>query len=57
MQDRFLTAYHQRMSGVVPTLKTHYTLRVIGKPINNFAFAFVTPLAADYHDVFCHCSL
>ena len=53
MQDRFLTAYHQRMSGVMPTLKTHHALRVIGQPVDNFAFAFVTPLRADDHDIAC----
>ncbi len=55
MQDSFLAVYHQGMSGIVAALKAHHTLCVIGKPIHNFALAFITPLCTDYYDVLCHC--
>jgi hypothetical protein len=35
------------MTCVVATLKTDHTLRAIGQPVNQFAFALVAPLGAD----------
>jgi hypothetical protein len=29
-------------------------LRVIGEPVHDLAFAFVTPLGAHHHDIACH---
>src|SRR6476469_1225129 len=45
------------MSRVVPALKTNDTLRMIGKPVDDFAFALVAPLTADHYYVFCHRTL
>jgi hypothetical protein len=36
------------MACVVPALKAHYTLRAVGQPIDDLAFAFVSPLGPDY---------
>ena len=57
MQHRLLAAYDQRMPGVVAALKAHYSLRMIGQPVDDLAFALVTPLGADNHYVLCHFNL
>src|SRR3989338_4100759 len=54
VQHRFLAADHQRMTGIVPALKAHHAMGVVGQPIDDFALAFITPLSADYYYVFCH---
>jgi len=54
MQDGFLSVHHQRMPGVMPALKTHHALGVIRQPIDDLAFALISPLGADYHHIFCH---
>src|SRR5277367_5134186 len=35
----------------MPALKTHHDLGAFGEPINDLAFAFVTPLGADHGDI------
>jgi hypothetical protein len=44
------------MPGVMPTLKTHYALRMVGEPIDDLTLAFVPPLGADYDYVLSHLS-
>ena len=48
VQSGFNAVDHQRMAGIVPTLKAHHTLRALGQPVHQLALAFVTPLGA--HD-------
>ena len=43
----------ERMTGIVAALEAHDHVRTFGKPIDNFAFAFVTPLRTD-HDYVRH---
>jgi hypothetical protein len=41
------------MAGIMAALEAHDHVRTLGKPIDNFAFAFVTPLRTD-HDYVRH---
>ena len=41
----------QRMAGVVPALKAHHDVGLLGQPIDDLAFAFVAPLRADDHHI------
>ena len=41
----------QRVAGIVSTLKTHHALRHFGEPVHQLAFAFVTPLGSDDHNI------
>ena len=52
-----MTAYNQRMTSIVPTLKAHDALSMIGQPVNDFSLAFIAPLGTDYNYVFCNFSL
>src|ERR1044072_4712510 len=51
-QHKFAFAYANRMTGVVPSLVAGDNVKVRGEYINDFAFAFVSPLGSDYYDVF-----
>jgi hypothetical protein len=51
VQSGFDTIDHQGVPCVVPPLKTHHASGGFGEPINQFAFAFITPLGANHHDV------
>src|SRR3989338_10831130 len=51
MQRRLDAIDDQCVARVVPTLKTDDTLCTFGQPINQLAFAFVTPLGSDHHYV------
>jgi hypothetical protein len=53
MQNDGLITDDQGVTSIVAPLVTHYVLGVFGIDIDNFPFAFVTPLGADYDDV-CH---
>ena len=53
-QYRLLAVDHQRMAGVVPALKAHYAIGMVGEPIDDLALALVTPLGADHYHVLCH---
>ena len=44
----------QRVSGIVPALKTHDAAGAVSQPVNDLAFAFVAPLGANDHYIFCH---
>jgi hypothetical protein len=35
-------------------LKAHHALGRLGKPVDDFAFAFVTPLGTDHYNVLAH---
>ena len=47
MKNRFLFANDQGMARVVAALKTNYRLRSIRQKIDDFPFAFVTPLRTE----------
>jgi hypothetical protein len=51
MQGCFHTIDDQGVACVVAALKAHHTSGGFGQPIDQFAFAFVTPLGADHDDV------
>ena len=53
-QHGFLAIHHQGVASVVAALEAHHALGVIGQPVNNLAFAFVTPLGADHDYVLGH---
>jgi hypothetical protein len=38
----------------VTALEAHHALRVIGQPIDDFAFAFIAPLGTNNYYIFCH---
>src|SRR3546814_12250285 len=40
-------AHDQRVTGVVPALKTHDAIGAPGQPIDDLAFALIAPLGAD----------
>jgi hypothetical protein len=41
------------VAGIIPALRAHDDIRVLGEEIDNLAFAFVTPLSPD-QDGICH---
>jgi hypothetical protein len=41
------------MAGIMPALEADDDVGLLGQPINNLAFTFVSPLGAD-HDNICH---
>ena len=48
------TVYDQCMPGVMAALKAHYCAGTLRKEIDNFTFAFVTPLSADDNNIISH---
>ncbi len=58
-QDGLLAADDERVAGVVAALEPHHAFCMIGKPIDDFPFAFVTPLGSDHDDIaslaYCGC--
>ena len=54
MQYRLVVADHESMSGIVSALKAHHTLHMPGQPVDDFAFALITPLGTDNYDVACY---
>ena len=44
-------AHHQRVAGVVPTLKAHHDIGPAGEPVDDLALALVAPLSAHHRDV------
>ncbi len=50
--DGFVTNY-QRVTGIVAALVTDDLLGMLRVDVNDFTFAFVTPLGADNDDI-CH---
>ena len=50
-----LVAVHDdRMAGVVAPVEAHDAVDLGGEPVDDLALAFVTPLGADDHYIFCH---
>ena len=47
MKDGCLTIHHERVTGVITALKPNDDISVLSEEIDNFAFAFVSPLGAD----------
>ena len=54
MQNRLLAGDDECVTRIVSTLEAHDSLRIVGQPINDFTFAFITPLRTDYNDIPCH---
>ncbi len=54
MQNCFDITDYQSVTGIVPALEAHYSSGVFSQPVDDLAFAFVTPLGSDYHNVTCH---
>src|SRR5690349_10524405 len=50
-ENIFFTVDHQRMSGIVATLKTYDHVGIGGEEVDDLALALVTPLRADN----CNC--
>ena len=50
-----MTIDHQRMTGVVTAIEAHHPIDLFGQPVDNLAFAFVTPLGADHDNILSHC--
>ncbi len=42
---------HQRVASIMPALKAHHSISTAGEPVNDFAFAFIAPLSADYSHI------
>ena len=51
MQRCFHAVDDQGVARIVAALKAHHPRGGFGQPIDQFAFAFVTPLGADHDDV------
>ena len=47
MQHRLSALDHQRVAGIVATLKTHHCLRAIRQQVHDLALAFVAPLGTN----------
>ena len=43
-----ILANHQSMACIMPALEADHSIGAFGQPVDNFAFAFVAPLCADY---------
>ena len=54
VQYRLGVADHESMSGVVSALKAHHALRMPGQPVDDLAFALITPLGTYDYDVACY---
>ena len=57
MQNGFLLADHERVSGVVPALKAHDGARAIRQHVDDGALALVAPLRSDDDYVAPHATL
>ena len=53
-QNGFLAADDQSMTRIVAALETHDTAGFFRQPVNDFTFAFIAPLGADYYNIFSH---
>ncbi len=51
MQSGFHAVDDQGVASVMAALEAHHAGGGFGQPIDQFAFAFVTPLGADHDDV------
>ena len=53
-QNRLIAVDDKRMPGVVAAVETNNAVDLLREPVDNFTFAFVTPLGTDHHYVFRH---
>ncbi|MNN72476.1 hypothetical protein D3C81_1885150 [compost metagenome] len=53
-KNRLLAVDPQRMAGIVTALEADHALDGFRQPIDDLAFALVTPLGADYDYVLAH---
>ena len=53
-QNGFLAADDQSMTRIVAALETHDAAGFFRQPVNDFTFAFIAPLGADYYNIFSH---
>ena len=54
VQDRLFAVDNQRVARIVTSLKARHRSRAVREEVNNFSFAFVTPLGADDDDILTH---
>ncbi|GAA4871579.1 hypothetical protein GCM10023333_00500 [Ferrimonas pelagia] len=57
MQYGFLAIDHQSVTGIVTALVADHVMGLIGEKVNNFTFAFITPLGAQDNYIFTHVSI
>ena len=53
MEDILFALNHQGMSGIIATLKSYNIIRMPCQQVNDFAFAFITPLGPN-NNYICH---
>ena len=51
MTDELFAVYNNGMPGIVSALKSHNNVRKFRQKIDDFTFAFITPLGSDNYDV------
>src|SRR5690606_17079859 len=56
-QNGLAPAHDQGVAGIVAALEAHHARDVIGQPVDDLAFAFITPLGAYNDDVLSHAFL
>ena len=54
MQHRFLAAHDQGVASVVSTLKACHRADLVCQEINDFTFAFITPMGANHGNISDH---
>jgi hypothetical protein len=50
-QNGFFISDDEGVTRVMTPLEANDCLRMIGQPVNDFAFPFVTPLSADHYNI------
>ena len=50
VQDRFYSVDHERVARVSAALVANDVIRLSGKDVDDFSFAFISPLRADDDD-------
>ncbi len=54
MQHRFITLNDYRVPGIMSALEANNRRDLIGQQVNDFTFAFITPLSAENDNIFTH---
>ena len=53
-KNRLLAVDHQRVTGIVTTIKADNASDLFGQPVNDLSLAFVAPLSADNNYILGH---
>ena len=56
VQYGFLPFDHERVAGVMPALKANHPIGLVRQQVDNFSFAFITPLDAENDHMTTHAS-